>query len=127
MPKTTPHTPGQTFLTVTAIQKLRAGEVIDSKSCTRTNFGNSLPLITDMHHALRAAIAGAEDEAAVTAAMATYWDAVRLDKRYRDLVEAVDAMDLAEAAKNGQPAAASPSGVRPLISHADQVEPQPLT
>jgi AAA domain len=126
MAKTSSHTQGQIYLTVLALRKLRAGEPVDPKSCTREHFGDYLTLVEDMRTSLVKAMAGAEDQAAITNAMDAYWSAVRLDKRYRDIVDAVDAMELEEAAKNGQPAAASPSGVRPLIRHADQVEPQPV-
>jgi hypothetical protein len=103
MAKTSSHTQGQIYLTVLALRKLRAGEPIDPKSCTREHFGDYLTLVEDMRTSLVKAMAGAEDQAAITNAMDAYWSAVRLDTRYRDIVDTVDTLDVEEAVRNGQP------------------------
>jgi hypothetical protein len=103
MAKVTDATEHQTFFAVTAVRKLRAGEVIAPTSRTSTNFGPYLSLVNDMDETLKHALGAAECEADVVKAMDTYWSAVRLDKRYRAIVEAVDAQDLADGVREVEP------------------------
>jgi hypothetical protein len=98
-----PHTPGQTYLAVTAVRKLLAGEPIAPKSCTRGHFGKYYELIEGMRTAYQEAVAGEHSDASVKVAMEAYWAGVRQGKDYREIVEAVGAMDLAEAATHVGP------------------------
>jgi hypothetical protein len=72
--------------------------------------GCYLPLIDDWATCLVAALNGKENEAAVLEVMEAYWQVVRQDPQYWELVAAVDADDIANAAelpsvneRNGHP------------------------
>jgi Protein of unknown function (DUF3987) len=122
--------PAQTRFAVIAIQKFRRGEPINPRERTRKNFGPYLLLINDWAASLVAALNGNEDQATVVEEMEAYWQVVRQDPRYQELVTAVDAEDLAEAAaqqataaRNGhlQPPPAIPL-CPPLPPHDDEDE-----
>lgn len=120
----------QTRFAVVAVQKFRRGEPIHPRERTRQNFGPHLALIDDWSTSLAAAMAGNEDEAAVLEAMEAYWLAVREDPQYRDLVAAVDAADIAEAAepwataaRNGHPQQTQEIPLcPPLLPHDEEDE-----
>jgi hypothetical protein len=117
MAESTAHT----HFAVMAIQKMRAGEPIEPKSCTRDYFGPHLSLIRDMQTALTTAQNGTGNETDVVESMKAYWAAIRLDERFAEIVKAVDAADVQDAGRDHEAHGPLHSNGTPAAKTLDEV------
>jgi hypothetical protein len=99
MANTRPHSPGQTYLAVTAIQKLIDGEPIEPKSCTRANFGRYYEFVEELREAYLVCIGREHSESSVREEMQTLWLGIRQHEAYREIVAEVDKRDLEDAVR----------------------------